>query len=456
MQRSSSHEGWSSRLAFLFAAIGSAVGLGNIWKFPYVTGVNGGGAFVVVYLVCVILVVIPILFGELLIGRRGGQSPSASMADLAKDEGRHPSWELLGWLGIVAAFLILTFYSVIAGWSLAYVFKTVRGVFEGIDGAGSGAIFDDLLADPVSLTMWHGLFMVITIFVVARGVQKGLERAVTIMLPSLFFILLFLVGYAAVEGEFQKGFDFLFAVDFSKIDANVVMIAVGQAFFSVSVGIGALMTYGAYLPGNVSIPKMGCLIAAADTLVAVLAGLAIFPIVFAYGLEPGEGPGLIFVTLPIAFGQMPGGTLVGTLFFVLLAFAALTSSISLLEPAVSRLEERRGWKRGPVTMCAGVGAWLVGLGTVFSFNHWAGFTPLSAFPTFEGKTVFDLLDYLATNIMLPLGGMMIAIFAGWMMTKKSTLEELGLSDGTVYRIWRFLVRFVSPVAIGLVFLFNLA
>ncbi len=456
MQRVSGREGWSSRLAFLFAAVGSAVGLGNIWKFPYITGVNGGGAFVLVYLGCVILVVIPILFGELLIGRRGGQSPANSMAALARDEGRHPSWELLGWLGIFAAFLILTFYSVIAGWSLAYVFKTVRGAFEGIDAAGAGAIFDDLLADPVNLSLWHALFMGITVLVVGRGIQQGLERAVTIMLPSLFFILLVLVGYAAFAGEFRMGVDFLFATDFSKIDANVVLIAVGQAFFSVSVGIGALMTYGAYLPEHVSIPRMGCLIAAADTLVAVLAGLAIFPIVFAYGLEPGEGPGLIFVTLPIAFGQMPGGTFIGTLFFVLLAFAALTSSISLLEPLVSRLEERRGWKRGPVTAAGGCAAWVVGLGTVFSFNDWAGFAPLGGFPTFAGKTVFDLVDYLTLNIMLPLGGMLIAVFTGWLMTKSSTLDELGLKDGAVYQVWLFLVRFVSPVAVGLVFVLNLS
>lgn len=455
MQRVSGREGWSSRSAFLLAAIGSAVGLGNIWKFPYVTGMNGGGAFVLVYVGCVILVVIPILFGELLIGRRGGQSPANSMAALARDEGRHPSWEILGWLGIVAAFLILTFYSVIAGWSLAYVFKTVRGTFEGIDALGASAIFDDLLAEPFSLSLWHGLFMGITVFVVGRGIRHGLERAVTIMLPSLFVILLILVGYAAVEGEFRMGVAFLFATDFSKIDANVVLIAVGQAFFSVSVGIGALMTYGAYLSKDVSIPRMGCMIAAADTLVALLAGLAIFPIVFAYGLEPAEGPGLIFVTLPIAFGQMPGGTFIGTLFFVLLAFAALTSSISLLEPLVSRLEERRGWKRGPVAAAGGAAAWVVGLGTVLSFNDWRGFAPLDAFPTFAGKTVFDLLDYLTTNVMLPLGGMLIAVFTGWLMAKSSTLDELGLKDGAAYRIWRFLVRFVSPVAVGLVFVFNL-
>ncbi len=455
MQQTSGREGWSSRLAFLFAAIGSAVGLGNIWKFPYVTGVNGGGAVVIVYLGCVILVVIPILFGELLIGRRGGQSPANSMAALARSEGRHASWELLGWLGIIAAFLILTFYSVIAGWSLAYVFKTIRGAFEGIDAAGAGAIFDGLLADPFNLAMWHALFMGITVFVVGRGIQQGLERAVTIMLPSLFVILLILVGYAAIKGEFRLGVDFLFATDFSKIDANVVLIAVGQAFFSVSVGIGALMTYGAYLPKNVSIPRVSCVIAAADTLVAVLAGLAIFPIVFAYGLEPGEGPGLIFVTLPIAFGQMPGGTFIGTLFFLLLAFAALTSSISLLEPAVSRLEEKRGWKRGPVTAAAGAAAWLVGLGTVFSFNDWAGFSPLDGFPTFAGKTIFDLVEYLTSNVMLPLGGMMIAIFTGWLMAKSSTLDELGLKDGLVYQVWRFLVRFVSPVVLALVFAFNL-
>jgi NSS family neurotransmitter:Na+ symporter len=451
-RRAGGEHAWTSNLAFLLAAIGAAVGLGNIWKFPYMVGAHGGAAFVAVYLICVTAIGVPLLVAELMIGRRGGKSPIGSMLVLARAEGRSPAWRYLGWLAFMAALVGLTFYSVVAGWSLAYIVKAARGAFDGMDAQTTAATFGDLLADPLSMSLWHGLFMAATVLVVARGLHGGLERAVEILMPALFVALLVLVGYAMVVGDFSAALAFLFQPDFSQVTPKVVLMAMGQAFFSMGLGVGAIMTYGSYLPKSVSLPRVAGIIALADTGVALLAGLAIFPLVFAFGLAPGEGPGLIFVTLPIAFGQMPGGALVGTLFFFLLAAAALTSSIALLETVVSWLDEHAWFKRW-MAVWPGLLAWAGGLVTVFSFNIWHAFRPLAAFEAFRDKTIFDLLDYLVSNIMLPLGGLGVGIFAGWVMLRASCRDEVG--DGPVFKIWRFLVRYVAPLALGLVFAFNL-
>ena len=304
---SSIHGLWSSRWAFILAAVGSAVGLGNIWKFPYITGENGGGAFVLVYLVCVAVIGIPIMMTEVMMGRRGRSTPINTMRRLAVEAGAHNGWKLIGWSGMLAGFLILSFYSVIAGWALSYVLATVSGTFSGASAEAVGAHFGDLLASPGSLLFWHTLFVVMTMVIVARGVEHGLEKAVRFLIPTLFLLLLVLVGYSMSMGEFQRGVEFLFKPDFSKITQDGVLTAMGHAFFTLSLGMGAIMIYGAYLPEKASIAKTSITIAAADTIVALLAGLAIFPIVFSNGLEPGAGPGLIFQTLPIAFGHMPCG-----------------------------------------------------------------------------------------------------------------------------------------------------
>jgi NSS family neurotransmitter:Na+ symporter len=329
------------------------------------------------------------------------------------------------------------------------------GRFSGFDGEQSGAFFGELQASPWRMLFWHSIYIGLTIFVVARGVRKGLERSVKIMMPALFVILLFMVGYAMVTADFQAGLDFLFTPDFSKITIPTVLMALGQALFSLAVGVGAMMTYGAYLPQNISLPFAATVVGILDTLVAILAGLAIFPLVLGYGLDPGEGPGLIFVTLPVAFGQMPGGVLVGTLFFILLTFAALTSSIGMLEPVVSWLEEHRGFKRPMMALAAGSAAWLVGVSMSLSFNLWGDFRPLGFFRFFENKTLFDTMDFLVANVMLPLNAFLIAVFAGWMMSRQSTLEELGLADGARYRFWRFILRYVAPLAFVLIFFSSL-
>lgn len=461
-ERTSIHGQWSNRLMFILAATGSAVGLGNIWKFPYITGENGGGAFVVVYLACIAIVGVPIMMAEIMIGRRGRQSPINTMRSLARDEKAGRAWVLLGWGGVLAGFFILSYYSVIAGWALSYVFRTAAGVFNGVTADGVQSIFNGLVGDPERLLAWHTLFMVMCMAVVARGVRHGLEKAVRILMPALFILLLLLLGYAYNTGAFQQGLDFLFTPDFTKVfykceilnsvescsfDGGPMLVAMGHAFFTLSLGMGAIMVYGSYMPKNSSITASAIMIALLDTVVALIAGMAIFPIVFANGLEPGSGPGLIFQTLPIAFGSMPGGSLFGTIFFVLLVFAAWTSGISLIEPAVAWLVENKEMSRVRASIWVGMSVWLLGLGSVFSFNIWSG----EEFQLF-GKTFFDLLDYLSANIMLPMGGLLIAIFAGWSMRRVSSVDEFNMGDGFVYKIWWLLIRYITPVAVIAVFL----
>jgi len=451
-KRESIHGQWSSRLAFILAATGSAVGLGNIWKFPYIAGENGGGAFVLIYLLCIAVIGIPIMMAEVLIGRRGRQSPINSMRSLAKEEKASRAWVLLGGAGVLAGFLILSYYSVIAGWALSYVFRTGSGLFEGLTADGVQAIFTNLVTDPERLLAWHTIFIIMTMVVVARGVSGGLEKAVKLLMPALFVLLFVLVGYAWNSGGFEQGVSFLFQPDFSKITANGILIAMGHAFFTLSLGMGAIMVYGSYLPSDASIAKTSIAVSLMDTLVALLAGLAIFPIVFANGLEPGAGPGLIFQTLPIAFGHMQYGAFFGMLFFVLLVFAAWSSSISLIEPAVAWLVENRGMTRIFASVVAGLVTWLFGLLTVLSFNLWSEVKLLSTIEVFKDSTIFDLLDYLTANIMLPLGGLLIAVFAAWKMSRESTVDELGMGDRVFYPLWRFLVRYITPIAVILVFL----
>lgn len=461
--RKSVHGQWSSRWAFVLAATGSAVGLGNIWKFPYITGEYGGGAFVLVYLLCVIGIGVPIMMSEILLGRRGRQSPVNAMYTLALEAGRSPWWQIIGWLGVVAGFLILSYYSVIAGWALAYVFRTGSGMFGGATADGVQNIFAALVADPERLIAWHTLFMAMTVVVVARGVS-GLEGAVRYLMPGLFILLLLMVGYAMNTGEFGRGLSFMFRPDFHALFHQVdaagneyftwegVLAAMGQAFFTLSLGMGAIMAYGSYLPAHASIARTTLTIAGADTLVAILAGMAIFPLVFANGLQPAAGAGLIFQTLPLAFGHMPGGDFFGAAFFILLVFAAWTSAISIIEPAVAWLVENRGLKRTQAALACGALAWALGLLTVFSFNIWKDFTPLSGLELFRDSTLFDLLDFLTSNIMLPVGGLLIALFAGWMMRREASRDELDLGEGAAYRGWRILVRYLTPAAVLIVLL----
>jgi NSS family neurotransmitter:Na+ symporter len=444
-QRTSYHGQWSSRWIFIMAATGSAVGLGNIWKFPYMAGENGGGAFVLIYLACIAVIGLPVMIAEILIGRRGRQSPINTMRSLVADGAHWAGWRFVGWLGVLAGFLILSFYSVVAGWALSYVGESATGAFVGADSATVNTLFSELKADPWQLAFWHTLFMALTIGVVARGVQSGLEQAVRYLMPALFLLLVVLTGYAMQSSGFDDGLAFLLQPDFGALSADGILAAMGQAFFTLSLGMGAIMVYGSYLPADASIPRTAATIALMDTTVALLAGIAIFPLVFTHGLSPSSGPGLIFETLPLAFGAMPGGVFFGTLFFLLLVFAAWTSAISLIEPMVAYLVENRDWGRVPAAVASGGAAWVVGLGSVVSLNV------ASDFDIFFGLTWFGFADYLTANIMLPLGGLLIAIFAGWVMPRAAVMEEVGLA-GLLFRAWYGLVRYVTPVGVGLVFL----
>ncbi len=451
-KRDTIHGQWSGRLAFILAATGSSVGLGNIWKFPYLTGENGGGAFMLVYLLSVALIGIPVMMAEVMLGRRGRSSPVNSMRVLAAEEKASPYWSWLGWSGVIAGFLILSYFSVIAGLAIAYVFRTGSGLFTGLSAGGVQSIFNNLIGEPERLLLWHTLFMVMTTVVVARGVRNGVESALRLMMPGLLLLLLVLVGYAWNSGSFGQGASYMFHVNFSKLSANGVLIAMGQAFFTLSLAKGAIMMYGAYLPDRVSIAGTSIVVSLLDTLVALLAGIAIFSIVFANGLMPDQGPGLLFQTLPIAFGNMPYGAFFGMLFFLLVVFAAWSSSISLIEPAVTWLIENRGMRRMRAAVLAGVAIWAVGLLTVFSFNIWSGFKPLSTIPVFHDSRLFNLLEYLTASVMLPLGGLMITVFAAWIMSRESSVEALGMGNRLCYSLWRFLVRYVTPVCVFIVFL----
>ncbi|MCU7938281.1 MAG: sodium-dependent transporter [gamma proteobacterium symbiont of Bathyaustriella thionipta] len=454
---SATREQWSSRLVFVLAATGSAVGLGNIWKFPYITGEFGGGAFVLIYLMCIASIGIPIMMAEIMLGRRGRHDPVTTMKKLAKESGHSRSWGLLGWMGVIAGFLILSYYSVIASWAMAYVPRMAAGTFSGLDAQAVNSVFSSLVSSPESLIAWHTLFLFMTMSVVARGVRSGLEKAVTYLMPLLFVLLVVLIFYAMGTGHFWQGLSYLFNPDFSKISTEGILSAMGHAFFTLSLGMGAIMVYGSYLPDHTSIAKASISVALMDTLVALLAGMIIFPIVFANSLEPGAGPGLIFKTLPLAFGHMNYGTFFGTLFFVLLVFAAWTSSISLIEPAITWSMKTFQISRIRAAVTSGILVWFMGLFTVFSFNLASEFTISSAISTKYGEfvilkdaTAFDFLDYLTSNIMLPLGGLMIAIYAGWLMNKMYSRDELNINRFW-YFIWSVLVRYVAPVMVIIVF-----
>ena len=443
-KRTSLHGHWSSRMAFVLAVTGSAVGLGNIWKFPYIAGQNGGGAFVLVYLLCVFLVGMPVMMSEILIGRRGRRNPVATMALLGQEEGSSSNWKWLGGLGVLAGILILSYYSVVAGWTVAYIVKSASGVFAGATPERVSAQFGEFVGNWRLVGLSHTVFMALTIFVVARGVERGLEQAVRFMVPALLVLMLILLGYSISSGHFGEGLAFMFTPDFDRLTWDSVLAALGQAFFTLSIGMGAIMAYGAYLPEETSITGASGTVVIVDTVIAMLAGLVIFPLVFANGLDPADGPGLVFDTLPLAFGQMAGGAFFATIFFVLLSFAAWTSAIGLMEPAVAWLVEQKFRTRAQAALMVGILIWALGMGSVLSFNV------LAEFKFYKG-TIFDNVDHITSNIMLPLGGVAIAIFAGWIMCRNSTAEELG-GAGRLYKIWRLLVRFVAPVGILFVFL----
>lgn len=447
-EKKSIHGSWASRWIFILAATGSAVGLGNIWKFPYITGENGGGAFVLVYLLCIALVGIPIMVAEVFIGRRARQSPVNALTDLAKESGKSPKWGLVGVMGMLAGVMIFSFYSIVAGWVLQYIVSTASGALNGITSEQAGATFEGLLGDPSTLLLWHTIFTIMVLVVVAAGVNAGLERATRIMMPALFVLLLVLFGYGMSTDGFAAGWSFMFDFDVSKLSWDAVLVALGHSFFTLSLGMGSIMAYGSYMPKRASIGSTVLTIGILDTLVALVAGLAIFPIIFSNGMDPAAGPGLMFISLPVAFGQMAGGQFFGFLFFVLIGVAAWTSAISLLEPTVAFLVERVGMTRPKATIALGVVVWALGILCLGSFNFMSDVTLF-------GKNTFDFLDYVTANIMLPLGGIFVALFAGWVVKDKFAKDELSFKSEALFSVWNFIVKFIAPVAVAIVFYLNL-
>jgi neurotransmitter:Na+ symporter, NSS family len=446
---------WSSNYLFLMASIGSTVGLSNIWRFTYLAGENGGGAFVLIYLLSLVIMGVPILAAEMVIGKRGGKSMVGTLEALHHKDGICTGWKYFGWVAMITVFLILSFYSVIAGWTLDYTITSLAGSLNHLNNEGATAFYLQLLDSPFRMMIGQGIFVIATVWIVAKGIQDGLEKSISWMMPTLFVILLLLVVYGMIYGKFMEALNFLFAPDFSKITPQVVLAAFGQAFFSLGIGVGVMLTYGAYMPPKTNVLKSAVIIAFSDGFASMLAGLAIFPIVFQYGLSPTEGPGLIFITLPVTFGELPGGGFIGSFFFLLLFFAALTSSISLLESIISHLEETIKSSRTRITIISGIVLWLVGLGTVFSFNYLSDFTPLDFITVLKGKTIFGLLDYFGSNLLMPVGGILMAILAGWILSKEVVFAEMNLKSEWQFVVWRFLVRFLAPVIVFWLFVYNL-
>ena len=437
-----SHGAWIGKWTFILAATGSAVGLGNIWGFPYKAGTNGGGAFVLIYLACIVVIGIPIMISEIIIGRRAGNSPINAMRRVSIDSNQSSMWQFVGWSGIFAGALILSFYSVIAGICLNYIF---------ISATSSGAIsasdqFGSVISSPGNLLFWHSLFMILTALIVSAGVKDGIGKMVKILMPMLGFLMIFMVIYSMINGNFSQAISFLFAPDFSQVTSDTVLQAMGQAFFSLSLGMGSIMAYGAYMPKDQRVINTSFTVGSLDTLVAILAGLAIFPIIFAFNLEPGSGPGLVFVSMLSAFNQMEFGYLIGPLFFVLLSVAALSSSISLLEPGVAFLAEEQILSRRRAAEIISFFVWVLGIGSALSFNIWSDFYLIS------DRNFLDSMDFVANQILLPLGGMLIAIFVGWFMKESLIKDEIGQINPIIYKLWRFFVKFVAPTCVAYIFL----
>lgn len=439
-----SGEQWSSRWGFLLAATGFAVGMGNIWRFPYQLGENGGSAFLFVYLACALGIGLPLLITEISLGRRGRASASKSVVNVARESGRGAGWGFIGNLGIFCAFIILSYYTVLSGWTLDYFVKAATGAFENTTADATGAMFAALLANPWVLMFWNTIIHILIVVVIRQGVQSGIERAMKILMPSLFAAMIIMVLYGVFAGDMPATLRFLLEPDFSKITFGTLMDAIGQAFFSIGIGMGSLIVFGAYMPKDFSIPRSSTAVIFMDTGVAVLAGFAIFPLVFQYGLNPGGGPGLIFQTLPLAFGQMPGGQLFGSIFFVLLISAALSSCLGLAEGVTNWLDEHAGVPRPRGVLYVVGTAWLLGIASILGFSVWKDVRLLEFIPSYRGLDIFDTLDTLAANNLLLIGGSLSAIFFGWFVPKALKLEEIGVRDGALFGFWRLMIRFVIP------------
>jgi neurotransmitter:Na+ symporter, NSS family len=439
---------WSSGIAFYLATIGASVGLGSIWRFPYLAGANGGSAFVLIFVLACFMIATPLLVAEFILGRRSRRSPPEAAGTVAASFGRSRAWNVIGVLGTAAAFLIMSYYTVIAGWVLAYTWNCASGQLTGLTRPAVAALFQDFLASPVRVGVWHATFVVLAGAISARGLSRGIEVANRIRAPGLLILLLILVAYSLSKGDVARGLTFAFVPDFARITPGTLLTAIGQAFYATGVGMAMMIAYGAYVPSGASLVRSALGISGSIVLVSLLATLLVFPLVYRYGLNPAQGPDLVFNVLPVIFAEMPGGRVVGTLFFLLLILAALTPTIAGLEPCVAWLEQRYGLPRARAVAVAAGATWFVGLGSVLSFNAWAHWYPLGWLTRLRGMTVFDTVDFLTANAMLPVGAALTCILVGWRLPWTLFESELVEESPVARRLCWILLRYVCPVAIA--------
>ncbi|MBU1101358.1 MAG: sodium-dependent transporter [Bacteroidetes bacterium] len=452
IQNSNAREQWGSKIGFVLAASGSAIGLGNIWKFPYIAGENGGAAFIFVYLICIAIIGLPVVVGEVLLGRTTQRNPVGAFRALSKSK----IWASVGGMGVIAGFVILSFYAVVAGWSTGYIIESIRGSFFNFDETLTSEVYFNSLTSNVYWNVgFMMLFMALTMGIVYAGVQKGIERGSKIMMPILIVILLILMIRGMTLSGAEEGLAFLFNPEWDKLTGQSVLVALGHAFFTLSLGMGAMMTYGSYMSSKDNILSSSVWIVFLDTLIALIAGIAIFTSVFATGQNPAAGPGLIFQTLPVVFTKVPGGFIFSILFFLLLTIAALTSAISLLEVVISYFVDEKKWKRHRAVLVMGFFAFLIGVPSALSFN-------ILADVKLFGLTFFDTADFVASNILLPLGGLLISIFVAWVWGFDKVLVELKKGAEKVFdespfiiNAWKMFIKYFAPVLISIVFLHSI-
>lgn len=444
MSNGTEREQWGSKLGFILAAAGSAVGLGNIWRFPYVTGQNGGAAFVILYIALVFIIGFSVMLAEIAIGRNAQLNAVGSFKKL-----KGGMWPIVGWMGVIAGFIILSYYGVIAGWTMAYIVKSFTGLMEFAAQGEAGEVFGAFVTNVPQVIAWQALFMVITIYIVYNGIGGGIEKCCRVLMPALFVLLLVLIVRSVTLPGAGEGISYYLKPDFSQINAGTLGAALGQAFFSLSLGMGCMITYGSYLGKKEVLPGAAAQVCVLDTMVAFLAGLVIFPAVFAFGVDAGSGPGLTFITLPNVFGQMPGGTVWSALFFLLLFVAALTSAISLLEVVSAYVIDEMKWPRHKAAIVMGIIIFLLGIPSILGI---AG-----VIPKFAGRDFLDSADFLASNVLLPLGGLFISLFVGWVWTDgaKKEVTNNGSAPFGFYVPWLWVSRLVAPIAIAYIFITGL-
>ncbi|BAU48998.1 transporter [Sulfurifustis variabilis] len=442
-------ERWSDSFVFVLAATGATIGFSNFWQFPYLVSQNGGGAFILVYLILAFAVGVPLLISEVLLGRMGRGSPVAVFRDLGRSTRAGVRWVVVGGIGVLGGFLIFTYLSVIAGWALGYFVRSVLGVFDGLTADGVASVFANMVNDPEKQLFWHSAFVVATMLVAARGVRRGLEPAVKLLVPLLFVLLLVLLTYSAALGGFDDAAAFLFVPDFTRLSPMVWLAALAHLFFSLSLGMGLMLVYGAYLKSEASVPRVALTVVGLDTFASVAGAVIVFAVLFAGGVEPAAGPGLVFQAIPLAFDHLPLGRWFASIFFGLLVVVALLTAMGLVEPALVWLHERFGLERRRAVVLCGIIAWALGLVVILSFNHWQFSFRFLGVEKRLGA--FDLLQIVTAYGMLPLTGLLVAVFAGWMLGAERVRTELGMRSPCVFDMWLWLVRLVIPALLLVLF-----